>query len=103
MHCSNVGSVDALVDLCTVQTPGLHAEWHVLVAVVVMVEGRALCRRVEHAETNHRAGRPLHIWNRAAVCRWLAAAGNALSCVLAERQNQRGWVNACNAPCTRDP
>ena len=50
----DIGSIYALVNLRPVETPGLDAEWHVLLSVVVMVERPAIDRRVKDTETNHR-------------------------------------------------
>src|ERR1700722_1810694 len=53
MHRGYVRTVDPLVDLGALEAPGAHGQRHVLVAVVVVVERRALGHRVEHGQTDH--------------------------------------------------
>jgi XTP/dITP diphosphohydrolase len=54
VHGSFVGAVDALVDLGGVETPCLERQRHMAVAVVVVVERRAVGLWVEHAQSDHR-------------------------------------------------
>ena len=53
VHRGLVRAVDALVDLDALDAPGRHGERDVLVAVVVVVELRAVGLRVEDAESDH--------------------------------------------------
>ena len=53
MHGHDVRSVDTLVDLRAIEPPRPHGQWHVLIAVVVVVEGRAFSGRVQNAQSDH--------------------------------------------------
>src|ERR1019366_1478032 len=53
VHRGHVWTVDALVDLRSVETPRLHCERDMLIPVIVVVEACAFGRRIENTKTNH--------------------------------------------------
>ena len=55
MHGGDVGSIHAPVDLGALEPPRLHGQRDMAVAVVVVIEGGAFARWIEHAETDHGA------------------------------------------------
>src|SRR4051812_12134789 len=52
MHRRDVRPVEALVDLGAIEAPRLHAQRHVRITVVVVVEGRAFAGRIEDTQSD---------------------------------------------------